>query len=136
MFGFRPGCLALYLAHIKGCESSSVPLSKSSHSVQHHTNAGKNHGVVYLHGRCCTLSDERRLLGCAVGTMAGPPAQGGMQILGGVPLFQLSTAIRLGPTGQCTFEERLRVDSVVSLTLVLSVGCPSDVYVAILALRT
>ena len=24
---------------------------------------GKNHGVVYLHGRCCTLSDERRLLG-------------------------------------------------------------------------
>ena len=65
--------------------------------------------------------------------MAGPPAQGGIQILGGVPLFQLSTAIRLGPTGQCTFEERLRVDSVVSLTVILSVGCTSDVCVAILA---
>ena len=63
MFGFRPGCLAVYLARIKGCESSSVLLSKSSHSVQHHTNAGKNHGVVYLHGRCCTLTDERCLMG-------------------------------------------------------------------------
>ena len=97
---------------------------------------GKNHGVVYLPGRCCTLSDEHRLLGCAVGTMAGPPAQGGIQILGGVPLFQLSNAIRLDPTGQCTFEERLRVDSVVSLTVILSVGCTSDVCVAILASRT
>ena len=37
-------------------------IQPSSHSVQHHTNAGKNHGVVYLHGRCCTLSEEHRLL--------------------------------------------------------------------------
>ena len=53
--------------------------------VQHRTFEllGRNYGVVYLHGRCCTLSDER-----AVGTVAGPPAQGGIQILGGVPLFQ------------------------------------------------
>ena len=29
--------------------------------------SGKNHGVVYLHGRCCTLSDERRLLGVCRG---------------------------------------------------------------------
>ena len=91
--------------------------------------------MVHLHGRWCTLSDERCLLGCAVGTMAGPPAQGGIQILGGVPLFQLSNAIRLGPIGQCIFEERLRIDSVI-LTVILSVGCTSDVCVGILASRT
>ena len=39
MFGFRLGCLALYLVRMKGCEPSSVLLSKSSHNVQHHTNA-------------------------------------------------------------------------------------------------
>ena len=37
-FGFRPGCLTLYLAHIEGCVSF-VSSSKSSHCVQHHTNA-------------------------------------------------------------------------------------------------
>ena len=35
-----------------------------------------------------------------------------------------------------TFEERLRVDSVVSLTVILSVGCTSDVCVGFLASRT
>ena len=47
----------------------------------------KNNGVVYLHGGAgrCLMRDV--LWGGAVGTMAGPPAQGGMQILGGVPLL-------------------------------------------------
>ena len=83
----------------------------------------------------CMGGAARCLLGCAVGTMTGPPAQGSIQILGGVPLFQLANAIRLGPTGQCTFEERLRVDSVVSLTVILSVGCTSDVCVGIFGIK-
>ena len=37
-FGFRPGCLTLYLARIKRLRVV-VSSSKSSHSVQHHTNA-------------------------------------------------------------------------------------------------
>ena len=34
----------------------------------------------------CLMSDV--YWGSAVGTVAGPPAQGGIQILGGDPLFQ------------------------------------------------
>ena len=109
---------------------------KNIHRMKNGFLVGKNHGVVHLHGRCCTLSDERRSLGVCRGHNGRTASSGGMQILGGIPLFQLSNAIRLGPNYQRTFEERLRVDSVVSLTVILSVGCTSDVCVGIWASRT
>ena len=58
MFGFRPGCLAMYLARIKGCESSSVLLSKSSHSVRHHTNAR----TTYISSRSITVTNKSNSL--------------------------------------------------------------------------
>ena len=42
--------VGVQLAHIKSVGHRRGPSSVSSHSEQRHTNAGKNHGVVYLHG--------------------------------------------------------------------------------------
>ena len=50
--------VGVQLAHIKSVGHRRGPSSVSSHSEQRHTNAGKNHGVVYLHGRSCSLTDE------------------------------------------------------------------------------
>ena len=46
-------------AHKKGVGHRRGPSCDSSHSEQRHTNAGENHGVVYLHGRSCSLFEER-----------------------------------------------------------------------------
>ena len=39
VFGFRPGCVTLYLAHIKRFLVIVVSFYLSSHSVQHRTNS-------------------------------------------------------------------------------------------------
>ena len=70
------------------CRSSSgsVTLNIAQHAATHH--AGKNHGVVHLHGRSCSLLMSTVCLRDAVSTVVGPLAQGGIQILGDVPQFQ------------------------------------------------
>ena len=42
--------VGIQLAHIKSVSHRRGPSCDSSHSVQQHTYAGENHGVVYLHG--------------------------------------------------------------------------------------
>ena len=78
----------LYLARIKGCVSSSV--SRPSHHTACNTTPmqGKTTEWFTCMGGAarCLMSDVH--WGSAVGTVAGPPAQGGIEILGGVPLFQ------------------------------------------------
>ena len=87
MFGFRPGCVTLYLAHIKRLRVIVVSFNLSSHSVQHHTNAGKNTEWFTCMGGAARCLMSIVCCGSAVGTVGGPPAQGGIQILGGTPQF-------------------------------------------------
>ena len=58
--GSDPEGTASYLAHIKSVGPGSVTTNITQRAATHH--AGKNHGVVYLHGRSCSAVDVRGLL--------------------------------------------------------------------------
>ena len=89
MFGFRPGCLALYLAHIKKVASRRRFFQTSHHTAWSTTPMqGKTTEWFTCMGGAARCLMSVVCCGSAVGTVGGPPAQGGVQILGGTPQFQ------------------------------------------------